>query len=97
MVLHLRPICRAIKGFVQHSIITSSDVLSHPLPFAPSPCTIPEKLLEFMSGWSDSSDHLPGMMENLYIALYERGYIQEVDVTRMQHWCVKLSLLLHRQ
>jgi hypothetical protein len=44
------------------------------------------KLIEFLHGWDDSSDSLPGRMESLWVALYERGYIEIGDVHAVQMW-----------
>jgi STELLO glycosyltransferases len=47
-------------------------------------------LLDFLSSWSDTSMKLPGRMENLAIALYERDYIGLEDVLAMQEWLLAL-------
>jgi len=47
------------------------------------------KLLEYLSTWSPSRGvhaTLPERMEELWIDLYERGYIELADVTAMQLW-----------
>jgi len=44
------------------------------------------KLVEFLEGWRDNSKELPERMENLWIALYERGYIELGDVQLVQLW-----------
>lgn len=45
------------------------------------------RLIEFLSdGWSSSAESIPEMMENLWIQLYERGYIESDDVKLVQLW-----------
>eukprot|EP00656_Telonema_subtile_P017706 TRINITY_DN19541_c0_g1_i2.p1 TRINITY_DN19541_c0_g1~~TRINITY_DN19541_c0_g1_i2.p1 ORF type:complete len:523 (-),score=44.29 TRINITY_DN19541_c0_g1_i2:48-1616(-) len=44
------------------------------------------KLVQFLKTWQDSSTTLPERMENLWIALYERTYIEEGDVHLLQLW-----------
>jgi hypothetical protein len=45
-----------------------------------------EKLVEFLSGWTNSATSIPERMEQLYIELYERGYIELLDVEMVQFW-----------
>ncbi|CAF2136972.1 unnamed protein product [Rotaria magnacalcarata] len=49
-----------------------------------------EKLIEFLSDWSASSDSLVKRVEELYIALYERGFLESVDVELVQLWLFEL-------
>jgi len=45
------------------------------------------KLVEFLASWqSDDGSTVPEMMEQLWINLYERGYIEEEDVNVLQLW-----------
>lgn len=47
------------------------------------------KLIEFLSGWEpegEGYDSIPARMEQLWIDLYERGYIEIADVTATQMW-----------
>jgi hypothetical protein len=45
------------------------------------------KLIEFLGeGWNSIADTVPGRMEELWIELYERGYIQVDDVIAIQMW-----------
>jgi hypothetical protein len=45
-----------------------------------------ERLSEFLSNWKSSSPSLPARMEELWIGLYERGYMEEGDVNLVQLW-----------
>ena len=49
-------------------------------------------LLEFLLNWRAQSPTLPGIVEELYIELYEHGFIGKVDVELLQAW---LESLLH--
>ncbi len=44
------------------------------------------KLIEFLAGWDTEQDSIPGRMEQLWIDLYERGYIEIEDVIAVQKW-----------
>lgn len=45
------------------------------------------KLIEYLSQWWDpSSDSIPERMEELWIDMYERGYIEIDDVFAVQMW-----------
>lgn len=44
------------------------------------------KLIEFLSQWDSTFDTVPQRMEHLWIDLYERGYIEENDITFLQTW-----------
>ena len=44
------------------------------------------KLIEFLTNWDSDSDTIPRRMEELWINLYEYGYIEEEDVTSVQLW-----------
>lgn len=43
-------------------------------------------LLRFLSSWKPQESTLPARMEELYLRLYERGYIDRRDVRLMQQW-----------
>ena len=44
------------------------------------------KLVEFLSQWHDNSCTVPEAVENLWVALYERTYIERDDVVAVQLW-----------
>jgi len=44
------------------------------------------KLVEFLSQWQDNSATVPEAVENLWVALYERTYIELDDVVAVQLW-----------
>lgn len=48
------------------------------------------KLLEFLSGWDSPEEAIPQRMEELWIDLYERGYIDLNDVKVVQLWLAAL-------
>jgi hypothetical protein len=55
-----------------------------------------EALLEFLNQWNpavddDNDDSIPSRMEQLWIDLYERDYIQLEDVTILQLWLSALA------
>jgi len=43
-------------------------------------------LIDFLTNWIPQTETIPGRMEELWIALYERGYIEEEDVRLVQLW-----------
>jgi len=45
-----------------------------------------QKLVEFLSQWRDNSATVPEAVENLWVALYERTYIERDDVVAVQLW-----------
>lgn len=47
-------------------------------------------LLRFLQEWQGSAPTLPGRMEELYVALYERGYIEAQDIVLIQEWIQSL-------
>lgn len=47
-------------------------------------------LVQFLNEWRGESTSLPGLMEELAIAVYERGYIELQDVHLMQQWILSL-------
>ena len=49
------------------------------------------KLVEFLSKWDSDHDSIPERMEQLWIDLYERGYIEIEDVMNVQMWLTVLS------
>eukprot|EP00923_Selenidium_pygospionis_P034037 GHVN01059525.1.p1 GENE.GHVN01059525.1~~GHVN01059525.1.p1 ORF type:complete len:310 (+),score=20.26 GHVN01059525.1:1101-2030(+) len=53
-----------------------------------------EALLDFLNQWNpdvDVDDSIPSLMEQLWIDLYERNYIQLEDVTILQLWLSALT------
>lgn len=48
------------------------------------------KLIDFLSNWTSKHTSLPARTEELWIALYERGYIEETDVRLVQLWLASL-------
>ncbi|CEO94321.1 STELLO glycosyltransferase [Plasmodiophora brassicae] len=48
-------------------------------------------LVEFLHQWSSAATTLPGRVEQLWIALYERGYVEMKDVVLVQHWLQALT------
>jgi hypothetical protein len=48
-------------------------------------------LVDFLSKWTDDGPTLPGRMERLAIALYEREYIEVNDVVMQQQWIAALG------
>jgi hypothetical protein len=48
------------------------------------------KLLEFMSDWKNNATSVPARMEDLWIALHERSYIELDDVNVLQFWLAAL-------
>jgi hypothetical protein len=49
------------------------------------------KLIEFLTEWKAKSSSIPGRMEQLWIDLYARGYIEENDVKAVQLWLGALA------
>jgi len=45
-----------------------------------------QKLVEFLSQWQDNSATVPQAVENLWVALYERTYIERNDIVAVQLW-----------
>jgi hypothetical protein len=45
-----------------------------------------DMLLNFLNQWTSPSNSIPVRMEQLWIDLYERGYIEEADVHVVQLW-----------
>jgi len=43
-------------------------------------------LIHFLNDWIPETETVPGRMEELWISLYERGYIEEEDVRLVQLW-----------
>jgi len=48
------------------------------------------ELVKFLSQWHDNSTTVPEAVETLWIALYERTYIERDDVVMMQLWLTAL-------
>jgi len=48
-------------------------------------------LIDYLSGWQSPLESLPDRMEQLWIDLYERGYIELEDVTLVQLWLGALT------
>jgi len=51
------------------------------------------KLLEQITAWKPDSKTLPGMLEELYIFLYEHGYLNIKDVELIQWWIKELIII----
>jgi len=49
------------------------------------------KLIEFLSSWDTHAESIPERMEELWIELYERGYIGIDDVKVVQMWLLALT------
>ncbi len=47
-------------------------------------------LIQFLDEWKGSGDNIPERMENLWIDLFERGYIEENDIKMVQLWLLAL-------
>ena len=45
-----------------------------------------EALIEFLNMWQTDSATLPECMEELWIELYERGFIEATDIAHLQRW-----------
>lgn len=45
-----------------------------------------KQLVDFLSGWHSPAVTLPGRMEALMVALYERDYVELLDVELTQAW-----------
>jgi hypothetical protein len=43
-------------------------------------------LLDFLKAWKGTAPHLPGRIEQLWVELFERGFIELEDVNLMQLW-----------
>lgn len=50
-----------------------------------------EKLVEFLLSWKSNKATLPERIIDLYVEMYERGYIEAVDVDLIQYWLAELS------
>jgi len=48
-------------------------------------------LVDLLREWKSDMPTLSNRMEELFIALYERGYIEEKDVSMIQSWLVILE------
>ena len=48
-------------------------------------------LVDFLREWKSDMPTLSNRMEELFIAFYERGYIEEKDVSMIQNWLVTLE------
>lgn len=44
------------------------------------------RLLDFLKSWKGTAPHLPGRIEQLWVELFERGFIELEDVNLMQLW-----------
>lgn len=49
------------------------------------------KLIEFLAQWDSKHNTVPQRMEQLWIDLYERGYIEETDILSLQKWIGALN------
>ena len=45
-----------------------------------------EALLKFLNEWKPERTDIPGMMEDMYIEMYERGIVELKDVEFVQEW-----------
>ncbi len=52
-----------------------------------------ESLVSFLHQWTPSSRHLMNMIEDLWIALYERNFLERQDVALIHHWLRALAIL----
>lgn len=50
-----------------------------------------EALVEFLSTWQSTAPHIATRMEELWIDLYERGYIEIEELAALQHWLAALK------
>ena len=50
-----------------------------------------EQLVEFLSSWRSDAGDLASRLQELYIALYERDYIEEEDVVLIHMWLTNLA------
>ncbi|CAJ1936581.1 unnamed protein product [Cylindrotheca closterium] len=51
------------------------------------------KLIEFLSSWDSEHLHFPTRVEQLWIDLYERSYIELDDAVAMQKWLMALTAM----
>ena len=47
-------------------------------------------LIEILNSWIPSQEHVPGMLEEIYIILYEYGIVQLQDIILLQDWISSL-------
>ena len=73
--------CPAIVNHIrnQHRLIKDFDA-EMPL------YTQAEALLKFLNEWKPERKDIPGMMEDMYIEMYERGIVELKDVEFVQKW-----------
>ena len=45
-----------------------------------------EALLKFLNEWEPTRQDVPGMLEELYVAMFERGIVEMKDVEFVQLW-----------
>jgi hypothetical protein len=50
-------------------------------------------LIDFLNAWHSTAPDLPGRMEQLMVALFERGFVEEMDVLLAQNWLTALQSL----
>ena len=77
----LMAFCPAIVNHIrnQHRLIKDFDA-EMPL------YTQAEALLKFLNEWKPERTDIPGMMEDMYIEMYERGIVELKDVEFVQEW-----------
>ena len=73
--------CPAIVNHIrnQHKLIKDFDA-EMPL------YTQAEALLKFLNEWEPTRQDVPGMLEELYVAMFERGIVEMKDVEFVQLW-----------
>ena len=84
----LMAFCPAIVNHIrnQHRLIKDFDA-EMPL------YTQAEALLKFLNEWTPEKKDIPGMLEEMYIEMYERGIVEIKDVEFMQMWIKDLKLV----
>ena len=84
----LMAFCPAIVNHIrnQHRLIKDFDA-EMPL------YTQAEALLKFLNEWTPEKKDIPGILEEMYIEMYERGIVELKDVEFMQMWIKDLELV----
>ena len=55
-----------------------------------------EALLRFLNDWEPKQKSITGMMEEMYIEMYERGILEKKDVEFVQAWLQDLVSIGYR-
>ena len=55
-----------------------------------------EALLRFLNDWEPKQKSIAGMMEEMYIEMYERGILEKKDVEFVQAWLQDLVSIGYR-